>query len=87
MKHIKRDYSIQGPVSHPLGGLKGWGQKVKIQLCQNTVMLRIKLKGITNASAWWQIFCSQTPTHHPDPGVGDKRSKFHSFRTWCCISN
>ena len=27
------------PVSHPLGGLGGWGQKVKVQLFQNRVML------------------------------------------------
>ena len=29
-----------------------WGQKVKIQLFQDTVMLHIKLKGITNAAIW-----------------------------------
>ena len=29
MKHIQRDF--QRPVSHPLGGLPGRGQKVKIQ--------------------------------------------------------
>ena len=28
------------------------GQKVKFQLFQNTVMLHIKLKGITNATTW-----------------------------------
>ena len=35
-----------------LGGLKGWGQKVKIELFQNMVMLHMKLKGITNAATW-----------------------------------
>ena len=34
------------PVSLPLGGLRGWGQKVKIQLFQNIVMLHIILKRI-----------------------------------------
>ena len=51
------------PVSHPLGGLK-------IQLFQNTVMLHIKLKGITNAAAWLQKFCPQTPTHPLTLGLG-----------------
>ena len=30
----------------------GFGQKVKIQLFQNIVMLHITLKGITNAATW-----------------------------------
>ena len=30
----------------------GWGQKVKIQLFQNMVMLHIKLNCITNAATW-----------------------------------
>ena len=38
--------------SDPLGGLRWWGQKLKIQLLQNIVMLHIKLKGITNAATW-----------------------------------
>ena len=38
------------PASGLLGGLMGWGQKVNIQLCQNLVMLHIKLKRITNAA-------------------------------------
>ena len=38
------------PVPDPLGGLKGWDQKVKIQFFQNMVMLHIKLKGITDAA-------------------------------------
>ena len=32
--------------------LRGWGQKVKIQLFQNTVILPIKFMRITNAAAW-----------------------------------
>ena len=36
-----------------------WGQKVKILLFQNMVMLHIKLKGITNAATWMQIFWLQ----------------------------
>ena len=34
---------------------------------RDTVMLHIKLKGITNAAAWWQIFCQQTPLPPPPP--------------------
>ena len=30
----------------------GWGQKVRIQLFQNMVMLHIKLNGISNAATW-----------------------------------
>ena len=37
---------IDPPPPHP------GGQKVKIQLLQNKVMLQLKLKGITNASTW-----------------------------------
>ena len=40
------------PVPNPLGGLKEWDQKVKIQFFQNMVMLHIKLKGITDAATW-----------------------------------
>ena len=29
------------PRSDPLGGLRGWGQKLKIQLLQNMVMLHM----------------------------------------------
>ena len=39
------------PVSVPLR-LREWGQKVKIQLFQKTVMLHIKLMRITNAATW-----------------------------------
>ena len=37
---------------HPLDGLWGWDQKVKIQLFHNLVMMHIKSKGINNAAAW-----------------------------------
>ena len=36
----------------PPHNLRGWDQKVKIQLLKNTVMLHIKLKRITNAATW-----------------------------------
>ena len=54
----------------------GCGQKVKIQLFQNTVMLHITLKGITNATTWQQIFCPQTSTHPPTLGVTSKCQLF-----------
>ena len=38
------------------------GDGVKIQ---NMSMLHIRLKGITNAATWWQIFFLQTPTLRP----------------------
>ena len=67
---------------------RGWGQKVKIQLFQNMVMLHIKLKGISNATTWLQTFGQQIIPPTPDPTYGMKRSRFNFFRTWlCCISN
>ena len=51
MEHIKR-YFDPKLVSHPLGTLRGCGQKVKIQLCQNIVMLHNQLKRSTNAATW-----------------------------------
>ena len=53
MKHIKLDYKIEILGLTPwvdLGGVGG--QKVKIQLFQNMVMLHIKIKGITIAATW-----------------------------------
>ena len=47
-------FLIKGP--HPLGGLREWGQKVKIQFFQNMVMMHIKLKGIWYAATWKQTF-------------------------------
>ena len=47
------------PVPDPLGGIKGWDQKVKIQFFQNMVMLHIKLKGITDAATWLQYFARE----------------------------
>ena len=56
----------QIPVPDPLGGLREWGQNVKIQLFQNMIILHIKFKGIMNAAPWKQIFCPQSPAHpHP----------------------
>ena len=57
------------PPTHTLG------MEVKIQLFQNMVMLHIKLKGITNAATWYQIFaCRRTPP--PFPGGGGQNSTF-----------
>ena len=39
----------------------GWGQKVKIQLFQNMVMLHIKLKGMTNAATYKHIYTQHDP--------------------------
>ena len=36
-------------------------------------MLHIKLKGITNAVTWWQIFCPQSPPPDPGDGVNGKK--------------
>ena len=53
-----------------------WGQKVKIQLFQNMVMLHIKLNGHANASACKHIFCPYT---HPRPlGWGQRSKQFFS---------
>ena len=52
MKHIKHGFRSNPSVSHPLGGLTGCGQKVKIQLFQDTVIMHIKLKRMTNAALW-----------------------------------
>ena len=64
---------------NPLGEFRGGGQKIKIQLCHNTVMLHIKLKGITNAAARLQIFCSQTPTP-TRPWGWDQQVKIQLFQ-------
>ena len=50
-KHIKRDFDRR-PVPDPLGGLREWGQNVKIRLFQNMLILHIKFKGIMNAAPW-----------------------------------
>ena len=52
---------------------------VKIQLFQNNFMLHVKLKGITNAPTWSQIFCLQTAPNS-DTGVGIKGSKLIFIR-------
>ena len=51
MRNISNVIFDQRPVSVP-PGLREWGQKVKIQRFQNTVMLPIKLMRITNAATW-----------------------------------
>ena len=59
----------------PLPDPFGWGQKVKIQLFQNMVMLHIRLKGMTNAATCKYIFC---PNTHPSSLGWGQRSK-HFF--------
>ena len=55
--NVARWLQIFCPHAPPLDHM---GQKVKIQLFQNNVMLHIKLKGIRNAATWSQIFCLLT---------------------------
>ena len=50
------------------------GQKVKIQLFQNNVILHIEIKGIRKCS---NMVANVLPADPPDPGVGLKGSKFH----------
>ena len=64
----------QRPVPGPLSGLRGWDQKVKIQLFNNTVMLHIKLKGITDAAHDSKYF-GREPL--PPLTLGVKSSKFN----------
>ena len=66
MKQIKHKFRSK-PGSDPHGGLRGSGQKVKIKLFQNMVMLHIKLNRITNAAAWKQIFFAHRPGSPPPP--------------------
>ena len=51
-KNISNVIFDRRPVSDPLGGLRGWGQNVKIQLFWNMVRLHIKLNRIKNAETW-----------------------------------
>ena len=44
-----------------------WGSKGQNSTFQNIIMLHIKLKEITNAARWSQIFCLQTA---PTPTLG-----------------
>ena len=53
------------PADHPHPW--GWGQKVKIQLFQNMVMLHIKLKGIMK---WQQHGSKYFARRHPPPTLG-----------------
>ena len=47
MQHGSKYYALRPPPPSDPGG-----QKVKIQLFQNMVILHIKLKAITNAVTW-----------------------------------
>ena len=51
----------------------GWGQKVIIQLFQNTHMLHIKLKGMMNAAICKHMFCRYMHIQHL--GWGQKSKK------------
>ena len=51
MKHIKRDFSLKAWARAP-GVDLGGGAEAKIKLCQNMVMLHIKLK-LRNYAAIW----------------------------------
>ena len=46
MQHVRKYVPAAPPPPDP------WGQKVKIQLFQNMVILHIKLKAIMNAVTW-----------------------------------
>ena len=61
-KQTKQQHSSKYFACRPPTPTCKWGQKVKIQLFQNMVMLHIKLNGITNSATWSQIFCLQAPT-------------------------
>ena len=81
MKHIL-DW---GPGSDPLDGLRGWGQKVKIQLFQNTWSYSISNLMESRMQQHGSNFARRPPLP-PDPG--GQRSIFNFLRTWsCCISN
>ena len=64
--------------------LGDWGQKVKIQLFQNMVMLDIEYIVITKCS---NMVANILPTDPHPLTLVVKRSKFIFFRTWSrCIS-
>ena len=64
MKHIKSAFRSKA-LSHPVGGLRGRGQKPNFYFFQNTVMLHIKLKRTMNAATLQQIFCPLIPPPRP----------------------
>ena len=71
------------PASDPLGGLRGWGKKVQIQL-QNMVMLYIKLKGMTYATTWTgplsAVGLATDACLTADPGVASSiQTRYHTF--------
>ena len=92
------------PVFDPLVGIRGWGRRsLKIQLCQNTVMLHIKennecsnmVANILPAESpppnlgLGSIGQNSTFSEHPHyPRGSGQKVKIHLFRTWSCwISN
>ena len=68
----------QRPVSHPLGGHRGWGQNSTFSE-HGHVAYQIKENHKCS-----NMVANILPT---DPGDGVNRSKLNFFRTWsCCIS-
>ena len=66
------------PVPDPLGGLKGWGQKVKIQPFQSCCVSNLRESRMQQHESNFLFI------DHPRSW----RSKYNFFRTWsCCISN
>ena len=56
------------PLTPPLpNGPRGWGQKIKIQLFQDMVMLHFKLKGITKCSKMVANILCADPLPPPPP--------------------
>ena len=55
-QHGSNYFACRPPSPSPHLLAQGLGQKVKIQLFQNMVMLHIKLKGMTNAAICKSIF-------------------------------
>ena len=53
-QHCSTYFAHRAYPTHPHP--RTWGRKVKNLLFQIIVMLHIKLKGITNAATWSQIF-------------------------------
>ena len=63
MQHGSKNYARRPPPPPP--PRRPWGQKVKIQLFQNMVILHIKLKAITNAVTWSKYFDRSPPPPSP----------------------
>ena len=85
-QHVSKCLVPRPPPHYP----RGWGQKVKVQLFQNMVMLHIKSIGIRKFCNMVANIFPQTPPPPPRTPftLGVKRLKFNFFRTWLCwISN